>query len=72
MKASLYESDFYAWSNHQAALLRAGKLNEADIDNIAEAGVTRGTLWIASLRSQRRRDGQITQIEVRWYAPHPA
>ena len=36
MKASLYESDFYAWSNHQAALLRAGKLNEADIDNIAE------------------------------------
>ena len=36
MKASLYESDFYAWSNHQAALLRAGKLSEADIENIAE------------------------------------
>ena len=36
MKASLYETDFYAWSNRQAALLRAGKLSEADIENIAE------------------------------------
>jgi hypothetical protein len=32
---SLYESDFYAWANEQAALLRAG-LAEADIENIAE------------------------------------
>ena len=36
MKHSLYETDFYAWSNRQAALLRAGKLSEADITNIAE------------------------------------
>lgn len=36
MSASLYESDFYAWANEQAALLRAGKLNAADIENIAE------------------------------------
>ena len=31
-----YESDFYAWANEQAALLRAGKLSSADIENIAE------------------------------------
>lgn len=33
---SLYEKDFYAWANQQAALLRAGKLAAADIANIAE------------------------------------
>ena len=36
MKASLYETDYYAWSNQQAALLRGGRLSEADIENIAE------------------------------------
>ena len=33
---SLYDRDFYAWANEQAALLRAGRLSEADIANIAE------------------------------------
>ncbi|TWB12328.1 uncharacterized protein DUF29 [Nitrospirillum amazonense] len=33
---SLYERDFYAWANEQAALLRAGKLAAADIAHIAE------------------------------------
>jgi hypothetical protein len=32
----LYVSDFYAWANEQARLLRAGKLGEADIAHIAE------------------------------------
>ncbi|MGJ0533295.1 DUF29 domain-containing protein [Methylocystis sp.] len=32
----LYDQDFYAWANEQAALLRAGKLGEADIEHIAE------------------------------------
>lgn len=36
MSNSLYERDFYAWANEQAALLRAGRLSEADIGNIAE------------------------------------
>ena len=36
MSNSLYESDFYAWANQQAALLRAGRLAEAEIENIAE------------------------------------
>jgi len=30
-----YDSDFYAWANEQAALLRDGRLAEADIDHIA-------------------------------------
>ncbi len=33
---SAYEKDFYAWANEQAALLRGGKLAEADIEHIAE------------------------------------
>lgn len=34
--ASLYDRDFYAWAMEQAALLRAGKLEAADIAHIAE------------------------------------
>lgn len=36
MGESLYDRDFYTWANEQAALLRAGKLAQADIANIAE------------------------------------
>jgi hypothetical protein len=36
MTSSLYEHDFYAWANEQAALLRAGNLSAADIEHIAE------------------------------------
>src|SRR5580692_6333313 len=36
MSNSLYDTDFYAWANEQAALLRSGRLTEADIENIAE------------------------------------
>jgi hypothetical protein len=35
-QSQLYERDFYAWANEQAALLRAGRLAQADIENIAE------------------------------------
>ncbi len=35
-KSALYDQDFYAWANEQAALLRSGKLSVADIENIAE------------------------------------
>lgn len=31
-----YETDVVAWANEQAALLRAGKLSQIDIENIAE------------------------------------
>ena len=33
---SLYDRDFYAWASEQAAMLRAGRLPAADIENIAE------------------------------------
>ena len=36
MSNTLYDQDFYAWTNEQARLLRAGKLSEADIEHIAE------------------------------------
>ena len=36
MSNTLHDRDFYAWANEQAALLRAGKLSEADIEHIAE------------------------------------
>ncbi len=31
----LYDRDFYAWANEQAALPREGKLGDADIAHIA-------------------------------------
>src|ERR1700684_4714536 len=33
---SSYDRDFYAWANEQVALLRAGKLAQADLEHIAE------------------------------------
>ena len=35
MSDSNYDDDFYAWANEQAALLRAGRLAQADIEHIA-------------------------------------
>jgi hypothetical protein len=32
---ALYDLDFYAWTNQQASLLRAGRLAEADVEHIA-------------------------------------
>jgi Domain of unknown function DUF29 len=34
--SATYDTDFYAWANEQASLLRSGKLTEADIEHIAE------------------------------------
>lgn len=36
MPETLYQHDFYAWANQQAALLRAGQFAAADIAHIAE------------------------------------
>jgi hypothetical protein len=33
---TLYDRDFYAWANEQAGLLRAGRLSDLDIENLAE------------------------------------
>lgn len=32
----IYETDFHAWAMHNARLLREGKLNQLDIEHIAE------------------------------------
>jgi Domain of unknown function DUF29 len=36
MPDAKYDRDFYAWANEQAALLRAGEVSRADLENIAE------------------------------------
>jgi Domain of unknown function DUF29 len=36
LESDSYENDFYAWSIEQAALLRAGKLDQVDVKHIAE------------------------------------
>jgi len=35
-KSTLYDQDFYAWTQEQAALLRAGAWQELDVDHLAE------------------------------------
>lgn len=37
-----YEKDFYGWTQEQAALLRAGRLNDLDIENLIEEVETMG------------------------------
>ena len=36
VRPSLYGRDFLAWTEQQAALLRAGRLDQLDLDNLAE------------------------------------
>jgi hypothetical protein len=36
MQDNSYDTDFYAWANAQAELLRTGNLQQADIEHIAE------------------------------------
>jgi len=36
MDNSLYNTDFHGWTRQQAKLLRAGRLAQSDIGNIAE------------------------------------
>ena len=43
-----YEQDFYAWTQEQAQLLRLGKLQDLDIENLAEE--------IASLGRQQKQE----------------
>ena len=36
MSNTLYDRDFYAWANEQAGLLRAGRLDGLDLENLIE------------------------------------
>jgi hypothetical protein len=42
IRPSLYDEDFLAWTEQQAALVRAGRLDQLDLDNLAEELETMG------------------------------
>ncbi len=41
-RTELYETDFFAWTQEQSALLKAGRFSQADIANIIEEIETLG------------------------------
>ena len=47
-----YDKDFYGWTQEQAALLRAGRLNDLDIDNLIEEVETMGRSEKRELKSR--------------------
>ncbi len=49
-----HDADFYTWAMEQAALLRAGKLDAADVSQIAEELESLGRSEAAALRSAYR------------------
>ena len=53
-ESDLYEADFYAWTQRQAALLRAGDLTHVDLVNILEEIETLGRKEVSELRSRLR------------------
>jgi hypothetical protein len=50
----LYEQDFYAWASEQAALLRAGRYDELDLDHLSEEVEDLGGSLYRSVRSRIR------------------
>jgi Domain of unknown function DUF29 len=52
---TLYDSDYFLWSAHQAALMRQGKLNLLDIENLAEEIESLGKSDRRALMSQVNR-----------------
>lgn len=47
-----YEQDFYGWTQEQAALLKSGRLNELDIENLIEEVETMGRSEKRALESR--------------------
>jgi hypothetical protein len=52
---SLYETDFAAWSDETAALLRAGKYDQLDVESVAEEIESLGRAERKAVRSQLQR-----------------
>lgn len=50
--ATLYDSDFYAWTQQQAELLKRGELKRADLANIIEELETLGRNDVRELESR--------------------
>ena len=61
--ATLYEKDAYAWALEQAALLRAGKLDQIDSQNIAEEIESMGKSERRALISQLAR---LLMYRLKW------
>lgn len=62
--ATLYEQDFYAWTQQQVELLRSGHLQELDVENLIEE--------IESLGKQQRQElrnrlGVLLGHLLKWY-----
>ena len=49
--AATYEDDVYGWSQRQAALLREGRYDDIDVENVAEEIDSLGKSQVASLES---------------------
>jgi hypothetical protein len=47
-----YDTDFYGWTQEQAALLKAGRLSDLDIENLIEEVETMGRSEKRALRSR--------------------
>lgn len=70
---SLYEEDFYAWTQEQAALLRAGRVASVDLPNVLEEIETLGRKEIAELRSRFTVLAQHRhQASASMLPPHPS
>ena len=52
--ADLYERDFFSWTARQAALIRDGRLDDIDRENVAEEIESMGRSQAASLESAYR------------------
>jgi hypothetical protein len=52
--ADLFEQDFYAWATEQAALLRAGRYDELDLEHLSEEVEDLGASLYRSVRSRIR------------------
>jgi hypothetical protein len=50
----VYEADFYAWAREQAGLLRAGRYEELDLQNLIEEVDDLGISLYRSVRSRAR------------------
>jgi hypothetical protein len=59
-----YDRDLYSWAVQQAALLRAGRLIEADAGNIAEELDDVGSEQYNNLRGGHAAGGQVLPLDA--------
>jgi len=67
IETPLYDEDFYRWTQHQAALLRAGKWQDLDYTNLAEEIESLGKWDKRDL--EQRLEGLLIQLLTWWAKP---